>query len=364
MTRRRGLGAGLAAAALAVAALAAGGGQAAAGAARAVALPAFTLRVVDGACFYAPRPPGGWPFKPFGQIRPIRGGFNDVRTPAHDGVDVEAPADAAPVYAISAGTIENETAPSRPNGGTHMDVVDGSGHAYTYWHLTWPAALVDGVQVARGQLLGHIDHNFWHVHVTERAPGCWLVDPRRPTGVLHDPANTERPAISALHGYVADAAAYGFTLDATGDPSTPLPLTALRGVVDLRAAVTDTPADATRQFVQLPLSPAAIRGYLAPVGAAGSHVGPVAVYDGGRFILSSYASPLDYQRWWAFGTLYVNSCFFVPGTACAANYVYHTAGPGFDTRQVPDGGYQWCVQALTINDLGARRCTPVTIANG
>ena len=363
MARRRLIGLGMVAA-VTVSVLAVAGRPVANGAAAAVALPRFTLRGVDAACFYAPRPAGGWPFKPFGQIRPIRGGFNDARTPAHDGVDVEAPADAAPVYAISAGTIANQTAPNRPNGGTHMDVVDGTGHAYTYWHLTWPAALVDGVHVARGQLLGHIDHNFWHVHVTERTPGCRLVDPRRPTGVLRDPANTERPAIGALHAYVADAAAYSFTLDATADPSTPLALTALHGVVDLRAAVTDTPADATRQFVQLPLSPAAFRGYLAPIGAAGSHLGPVAVYDGGRFILRSYSSPLDYQRWWAFGTLHVNSCFFVPGTTCAANYVYHTAGPGFDTRGVPDGPYQWCVQALTIDDVGARRCTRVTIANG
>jgi hypothetical protein len=43
--------------------------------------------------------------------------------------------------------------------------------------------------------------------------------------------------------------------------------------------------------------------------------------------------------------------------------VYQTAGMGFDTRLVPNGRYQWCVQALTINGASARRCTPVTIAN-
>jgi len=224
--------------------------------------PAFTLKSVDQKCFYAARPAGGWPFLPQTRIRPIRGGFNDVRTPVHDGVDIEAPSDHAPVYAIDAGTIANETAPNRPNGGTHLDVIDAPGHSYTYWHIIWPSALVDGVHVKRGQLLGHIDYTFWHVHISETVAGCGLVDPRRPTGLLHDPANTESPAIGPLAAHGADSAAYSFTLGATSDPSTPVPLGALSGIVDLRAAVTDTPHDATRRFVQLPLSPAAIRGYL------------------------------------------------------------------------------------------------------
>ena len=44
--------------------------------------PAFTLKSVDQKCFYAGRPAGGWPFLPQTRIRPIRGGFNDVRTPS------------------------------------------------------------------------------------------------------------------------------------------------------------------------------------------------------------------------------------------------------------------------------------------
>ncbi len=338
-------------------------GGAAQAATTAVPNQLFTLGTVDQQCFFAPRPAGGWPFRPLTQIRAIRGGFNDARTPVHDGVDVEAPFDQAAVYAISAGTIANETAPNRPNGGTHLDVVDSASHFYTYWHIKWPPALVDGVHVARGQLLGHVIANFWHVHVSETVSGCGEVDARRPTGALHDPANTEAPAIGPLTAYVADAAAYSFTLAATSDSSTPLALGALSGVVDLRAVVTDTPADAAHQFVQLPLSPAAIRGYLAPVGLAGQHLGAVWVYDGARFILTTYGSTLGYQQVWAYGTLHVNTCFFVAGTTCAANYVYHTAGAGFDTRLVPNGAYQWCVQALTIDGVSARRCSAVTIAN-
>jgi hypothetical protein len=325
--------------------------------------PTFTLKSVDQKCFYAARPAGGWPFLPQTQIRPIRGGFNDVRSPVHDGVDVEAPSDHAPVYAIDAGTIANETAPNRPNGGTHLDVIDAPGHSYTYWHITWPSSLVDGVHVRRGQLLGHIDYTFWHVHISETVAGCGLVDPRRPTGLLRDPANTESPAIGPLAAYDADSAAYSFTLGATSDPSTPVPLGALTGIVDLRAAVTDTPHDATRQFVQLPLAAAAIRGYLAPAGSTNSHLGPISVYDGSQFILNTYGSSLGYQQVWAFGTNWSNTCFFTPGTTCAANYIYHTAGAGFDTSLVPNGAYQWCVQALTIAGVSARRCTAVAIAN-
>ena len=44
--------------------------------------------------------------------------------------------------------------------------------------------------------------------------------------------------------------------------------------------------------------------------------------------------------------------------------VYHVGGPhGFDTRRVPDGRYDYCVGALTINNVAATRCTRVTIAN-
>jgi hypothetical protein len=134
-------------------------------------------------------------------------------------------------------------------------------------------------------------------------------------------------------------------------------------VVDLRAAVTDTPHDATRRFVQLPLSPAAIRGYLAPAASPNSHLGPISVYDGSQFILNTYGGVLGYQKVWAFGTKWSNTCFFTPGTTCAANYTYHTAGAGYDTTLVPNGEYQWCVQALTIAGASARQCTPVTIAN-
>jgi hypothetical protein len=325
--------------------------------------PAFTLQSVDQKCFYAARPAGGWPFQPQPQIRPIRGGFNDVRSPVHDGVDAEAPSDHAAVYAIDAGTVANETSPKLPNGGTHLDVIDAPGHSYTYWHITWPAALVNGVHVKRGQLLGHIDYTFWHVHISETVAGCGLVDPRRPTGVLRDPANTESPVIGPLAAYAADSAAYSFTLGAASDPSTPLPLGALTGIVDLRAAVTDTPHHATSRFTQLPLAPAAIRGYLAPVGSPDSHLGPIAVYDGSQFILNTYGWVLGYQKVWAFGTQWSNACFFTPGTTCAANYTYHTAGAGYDTSLVPNGTYQWCVQALTIAGVSARQCTPVTIAN-
>lgn len=37
--------------------------------------------------------------------------------------------------------------------------------------------------------------------------------------------------------------------------------------------------------------------------------------------------------------------------------------PVVDTTTVPNGPYKYCVQALTIAGVSARRCTAVTIAN-
>jgi hypothetical protein len=44
--------------------------------------------------------------------------------------------------------------------------------------------------------------------------------------------------------------------------------------------------------------------------------------------------------------------------------VWHVGGPnGFNTRSVPNGSYRYCVEALTIAGVDARRCTAVKVAN-
>ena len=94
--------------------------------------PRFTLRSVDARCFTAPTASGGWPFAPTTAVHPIRGSFDEPRDPVHIGVDVEAPRDQAPVYAMQAGTVRHIAA-------DHFDVYATHGHKGTYlqyWHVS------------------------------------------------------------------------------------------------------------------------------------------------------------------------------------------------------------------------------------
>ena len=69
-------------------------------------------------------------------------------------------------------------------------------------------------------------------------------------------------------------------------------------------------------------------------------------------------------RYWAFGTYRHNGCYFTPDGSCGMQMVWHVGGPkGFNTRSVPNGSYKYCVEALTIAGVDARRCTAVKIAN-
>jgi len=157
-------------------------------------LPRFTLRSVDAPCFTAPSAPGGWPFAPTTAVHPIRGSFDEPRDPVHIGVDVEAPKDQAPVYAMQAGTVRNIAA-------DHFDVHATHGARGTYlqyWHVKLAAGIKAGVVVRRRQLLGTVKPTMKHVHISEYVPGCGLVDPARPTGLLADPYNTEWPTIGSL----------------------------------------------------------------------------------------------------------------------------------------------------------------------
>jgi hypothetical protein len=46
------------------------------------------------------------------------------------------------------------------------------------------------------------------------------------------------------------------------------------------------------------------------------------------------------------------------------NMIWHVGGrSGFDTRTVPNGTYDFCVQALNIHQERSHACTPFTIQN-
>ena len=328
--------------------------------ARGVRVRPFTLARVNSRCFFAPSVPAMWPIKPFHRAHPIRGGFNEPRgSLPHFGVDIEA-RDRAPVYAMTSGTI---TGIVTPRSSQEHFLLAGT---YWYWHVTPTAGITAGTFVSRGQLIGHVWPEWRHVHLSQFA-SCGLVDPRRPTGPLHDPANTERPAIGELSAFVANANAYrSFKLDSVGssdgppgDPSKPVRLNHLHGRIDFRAPVSDTPRHGTAGVTQQPLMPAAVRSYLASRLHSKRRIGPaILAFDGSMVI------PADrYFDILAFGSERHKRCFMNPNSQCSVNYVFHVAGRGFRTHSVPNGPYLYCVQALTINNLGSRRCTPVVIRN-
>jgi hypothetical protein len=321
----------------------------------------LTLAALDRPCFYAHASPGHWPVAPASRPHAIRGGFNDPRgrDQAHFGTDVTAH-DQAPALAVRAGTIVGIASVGNPTD-EHFELLSSDGVSrYFYYHVH--PAVGDGTPVAGGWALGRIEAGFNHVHLSEIVGGCGLVDPRRPTGILRDRANTEAPTIGPLAAYRATAAAFQpFRLDRRPgpDPAIGVPLDALHGVVDMRADVSDLPRHATVRWPQQPLMAAGVRSFLAPVGRPGRHFGGVIqAYDGSRFI-----DVTRVYRVFAHGTFRINSCFSTKRRTCETVLRLHAAGAGFDTRAFQNGEYLYCVSAITIRGRIGRRCTPVTIRN-
>jgi hypothetical protein len=145
-----------------------------------------------------------------------------------------------------------------------------------------------------------------------------------------------------------------------------LSLSYLHGRVDLRASVTDTPRRLAPidpaiggRFPEHGQAPAAIRAYLAPLSRRGRHVVAYRVFIGATTMPAAAV-----RTTWAAGTWRTDACNYHwkdPKSTCVQHIIWHTARAGFDTRRVPNGDYLWCVQALTINNVDARRCVPVTI---
>ena len=321
----------------------------------------FSLRSVDS-CFFAPpvAPDGQWPLYRFRRPHGIRGGLNEPRNPqdTHFGIDVAGYLDGQRVYAISPGRLRALRA-------NHFDVWY-HGNFYMYWHLRLRSSLHEGSVVRQGELLGRFRPGYYHVHIAEIHPGgCGIVDPRRPTGVFTDPVDTERPIIGAVHAYRSDANAFiSFNLeqDPSGlvDPATGLDTADLSGVVDFRARVVDRPVRQIPRFVTLDQAPSAIRAFIAPVGRDDHHYRMWEVFDG--------AGHLETGPWvwhiFAFGTWRRNRCYFNPAGVCGMNMIWHVGGRrGFDTRTLPNGTYDFCMQALTIHHQRGKACTPIRIDN-
>lgn len=321
----------------------------------------FTLHGVDARCFGARTAPSGWPFAPTRSVHPIRGSFDEPRSPVHIGVDVEAPKDQAAVFAMQSGTVRNIT----PDHFVIVPTRGPKGSDLQYWHVNLLSMIHAGTRVRLRQKLGTIKKGYLHVHISEHAAGCGLVDPARPSGPLADPYNREWPSIGPLSATAAGPRAF-VPLNLTQspasftDPGRSVALDHLSGTVDLRARVTDTPSVRMQHSPQLPLAPAAIRAFLAPRTNGHRHYTMRTIFDGSGMLPTG--APL--WHFWAFGTYRLNGCYFSAGATCAAQIVWHVGGPsGFNTKRVPNGNYKYCVEALTIAGVDAQRCTPVTIKN-
>lgn len=338
---------------------------------RAIPNRPFTLARVDR-CFFAPPPPGtvGWPLSPLHRAHGIRGSFNGVRgSSPHFGADVEAVRNEAPVYAIAAGSVTRH----RP-GARHFSIrTPGAGHSILYDHVIPAAGVSTGAWVSSGQLIGHVVPAYYHVHISESDAACGWIDPMRPTGPLHVAQNTEAPSIGPLSAFAANRAAFR-RFDTSEDPAletdpaTPMPLTGLHGVVDLRAEIHDWPRRLMVARPQLELEVAAIRAYLAPLSDRHAHVSRMKLVFDGATLLDPARRGTTLWHIWAFGTWRNSAGYFQRGPGAHANlgaaYVWHVGGiTGLHTERFPDGTYLYCVQALTDNGVRATRCTPVVIDN-
>jgi hypothetical protein len=329
----------------------------------------FTLARVDP-CFVAPSPGGAtdWPLAPVHRAHAIRGSFNEVRGDnVHFGVDVAALHDQSVVHSIAAGRI------LRLHPGRRGFSIGSLHHYLFYDHVVPLSTLHLGEWIDAGQVIGRRIMVMGHVHVSELDKPCGWINPMRPTGPLRVAQNTEPPTIGPLQAFVANSAAFRrFDPDENPalehDPATPLQLTSLHGVVDLRAEVHDWPRLQMPGTQQLELEVAAIRAYLAPLSNRRAHLSPLKMIFDGATLLEPARLGTSFWHIWAFGTWRDSSGYFHEGDPIrgqlGAAYVWHVGGTlGLDTNLYPDGRYRYCVQALTINGVEGTRCARVVIDN-
>jgi murein DD-endopeptidase MepM/ murein hydrolase activator NlpD len=137
----------------------------------------------------------GWPVKPFDQMHPIRGTFDDPRFHVapdltwkgnfHFGVDISAP-DGTAVYAVEPGVIVR--------GPDSVEVRRPNRRVFGYWHVR--PVVKTGAHVRLHQLLGYILPGWGHVHFAESVAGRYR-DPLR-HGALSPFRDLNAPVVSAI----------------------------------------------------------------------------------------------------------------------------------------------------------------------
>jgi murein DD-endopeptidase MepM/ murein hydrolase activator NlpD len=273
-----------------------------------------------------------WPLKPFDRPHPIRGNFNDPRVEFvgedlssnfHFGVDISAP-DLAPVYAVAPGIASRHA--------DYVDVLSGGGRDFGYWHVT--PAVENGQAVAQGDLLGHVQRGWGHVHFAENVNGVYVNPLRR--GALtpyYDPTSPTVAAVRIMRG---------------GKPVLP---TSVSGVVDLVCDAYDLPAMALPSPWQgTRVTPALIRWRI--LRASGRPA-------------TRWKKAVDFRF-----ALLPNAAFnlvYAPGTkqnraGRPGRYVFYLKA-GWSSAKLPNGSYKLLVGAWDTRGNSAFGALPFTIAN-
>ncbi len=268
-----------------------------------------------------------WPLKPFDQAHPVRAYFNDPRISGtskafHFGIDISAP-NGAPVFAVAAGKVHLEDARAISVAAGDLD--------FGYWHVV--PAVHHLEQVARHQLLGHVEAPWLHVHFAERRGGDYR-SPLRAAG-LTPWTDTTRPQVTAIR----------FMRDGHE-----LPAALVNGAVDVVAEAHDVPPiPVPAPWHGLPVTPARLRWRVLR----------------GSTVVRPWHTPVDFTKGLLpkerFNTIYA------PGTR-----QNHAGAPGlyrfylahtWSTQALPDGDYRVEVEASDLaGNTGSLRL-PFTLAN-
>ena len=124
----------------------------------------------------------------------MRGNFDDPRVEFvgdelasnfHFGIDIAA-ADGTPVYAVAPGIASRH--------GDYVDVLSSSGRDFGYWHVTPTGRRRRAVK--QGDLLGHVERGWGHVHFAENLNGVYVNPLRR--GALTPYTDTTPPTVAAV----------------------------------------------------------------------------------------------------------------------------------------------------------------------
>ena len=170
------------------------------------------------------------------QPHPVRGYFNDPRISGrskafHFGIDISAPNGTA-VFAVEAGTVHLEDPRA-------ISVVSG-GNEFGYWHVV--PAVQHHQEVARHQLLGHVEAPWLHVHFAERRGRTTEIR----SASVRSPHGGTTPVLTSRGDVLAE-----------GDRVSP---DAVHGAVDVIAEAHDTPPDPVpAPWNDLPVTPVRLR---------------------------------------------------------------------------------------------------------